>query len=286
MQNLPTAARWTIYVALAVVFAIACAFLSQWQFSRDADRSAQLALVKANYDAEPVPLTELLVDDFHPADEWRPVVLTGTYLPNDELLVRNRAHGGTSAFEVLTPLRLDSGRIFIVNRGWVPPAATGDGAEAVPAPPAGEVEVIARLRPGEPVPVSGRGAPEGQVPTINLPEIARLVGPDTMVEAYGRMVSELPAPAEQPQAIASPSEDPGPHLSYAIQWILFAVMGFVFIIYVIRTEVAHRREDATGEGTATDTGAGARQPVPRKGARRKDRDADIEDAILDTVDQR
>ena len=36
MQSLPRAGRWAIYVALAVVFAIACAFLSNWQFTRNA----------------------------------------------------------------------------------------------------------------------------------------------------------------------------------------------------------------------------------------------------------
>ena len=54
-----------------------------------------------------------------------------------------------------------------------------------------------------------------------------------------------------PTPLNAPSEDPGPHLSYAIQWILFAIMGFVFIGYVIRTERRHRREDAEDPVTAT-----------------------------------
>ena len=40
MQSLPRAGRWAIYVALAVAFAIACAFLSDWQFSRNEERAA------------------------------------------------------------------------------------------------------------------------------------------------------------------------------------------------------------------------------------------------------
>ena len=55
MQNLPRAGRWAIYITLAVVFAIACAFLSNWQFSRNQERSAQLELVERNYDADAVP---------------------------------------------------------------------------------------------------------------------------------------------------------------------------------------------------------------------------------------
>lgn len=278
MQNLPRAGRWAIYVSLAIVFAIACAFLSNWQFTRNEERSADLALIESNYDADPVPVASVLsgTTDFDPATEWLPVVLTGRYLPEDQLLARNRPHGGTSAFEVLTPLQLDDGRIMIVNRGWVPPASDSSDPAAVPAPPAGEVSVTVRLRPGEPAPVSGRGAPDGQVPVIDLPAIAELTGSGTITAAYGLMMSENPAPAERPAALASPAEDPGPYLSYAIQWILFAVMGFIFIGYVIKTEIAQRRDD---RNDADDSAPRA----PRAPARRRDADTDAEDAILDAA---
>ncbi len=137
-------------------------------------------------------------------------------------------------------------------------------------------DVIARLRPGESLPRSGRTeAPEGQVPTIHLPLIAEALGGDPafITSAYGVMVSETPAAASVPNQLESPSEDPGPYLSYAIQWILFAVMGFFFIGYVIRTEVRHRREETD------DT------PRPPRGQRRRDRDMAEEDEILDRLPQ-
>ncbi|MFB8147018.1 SURF1 family protein [Microbacterium sp. NPDC056003] len=282
MQSLPRAGRWAIYISLAVVFAIACAFLSNWQFTRNEERSAQLALVEANYDATPVPLDELIPAGgaLDPGDQWHPVRLVGQYVVDDELLVRNRPHGGTSAFEVLVPFRLIDGRVLLIDRGWVPPGDDQPDPDAVPAAPSGEVTVIARLKPGEPLPSSGRSAPEGQVPTIHLPLVADAVSADVgralELSAYGVMVSEDPAPAGRPQALASPSEDPGPHLSYAIQWILFAVMGFVFIGYVIRTERRHRREDAQDE-PASDAAP------PRPASRRRDRDAEDEDALLDAA---
>jgi hypothetical protein len=49
-----------------------------------------------------------------------------------------------------------------------------------------------------------------------------------------------------------------------VQWILFAIMGFTFILYILVTERRHAREDAE-----------ARRP------RRRDRDAEAEDALLD-----
>ena len=85
MQRLPRAGRWAIYIALAVVFAIACAFLSNWQFSRNQERAGQLALVAANYDADPVPLSDVIPagGELDPQDEWLPGVHTGTYLADD-----------------------------------------------------------------------------------------------------------------------------------------------------------------------------------------------------------
>ncbi|MEV4738502.1 MULTISPECIES: SURF1 family protein [unclassified Microbacterium] len=262
--------RWSVYVLIAVGFAVACAFLSHWQFERNESRAEQIALVERNYDAEPVPLADLIGADgrLDAGDVWHPVLLQGEYLADEQLLVRNRPHGGTSAFEVLVPFRDVDGRVFIVDRGWVPPG-DGDSPDAVPAPPSGEVEVVVRLRPGEQLPASGRGAPEGQVPTIHLPSIADLVGEDIVTGAYGQIVSEDPAADAALGGFDSPTDDPGPHLSYAIQWILFAIMGFIFIGYIIRTEVVKHREEVEG------------RPAPEKKPRRRDADADIEDELLD-----
>lgn len=294
---MPAAGRWAMYVGIAIVFAIACAFLSNWQFSRNAERSEQLQLVADNYDAPVVALGDLLAPgaDLTPSDEWRPVRLEGQYLSDEQLLVRNRAHGGSAAYEQLVPFRLDDGRVFLVDRGWLPPGNRQSEPDDIPAPPSGDVVVEVRLRPGEAAPTSGRTAEAGQVPTINLGLVAEQTGPLEQ-GAYGLLMSETPAPATAPLPIDPPSNDPGPYLSYAIQWILFAVMGFGFITYVIINERKLRREDAEGDDDAEnedelpvpapEKAAGERRRVDpvalhRSRKRPKDRDADDEDALLD-----
>ena len=282
----PAAVRWTSYVAVAIVFAVACGFLSNWQFTRNADRAEQLALVARNYDADPVPLDAIIAPGsaLRATDEWRPVALEGEYLTDQQLLVRNRPHGGTAAFEVLVPFRLTDGRVLLIDRGWVPPGEDQPLPDAIPAPPEGDATVIARLRPAEQLPASGRSAPEGQVASINPQLVAEMIEPAAGAElelsAYGVMVSEDPAPATRPASFAAPSEDPGPYLSYAIQWILFAIMGFVFIGYVIRTERRHRREDAEDRARGIEPAARDRTP-----ARRADRDMEDEDSILDAANR-
>ncbi len=273
-----TAARWTLYVVIAIAFAVACAFLSKWQFDRSATREHANELIAANYDAAPVPVDDALPDGtaFTDGATWQPIEMTGEYLADDTVLVRNRPLGGTSAFEVLVPFRTLDGREILIDRGWIPPAENSDPT-AVPAPPSGEVTVIARLKPGEQLPASGRSAPEGQVPTIHLPLVAERSGTDIRTDAYAIMVSEDPTPATRPNALEKPEQDPGPHLSYAIQWILFAVMGFVFIFSMIRTERKHRREDAEDAAAAE---RGEAPPVRQAKRRRTDADADAEDEIL------
>ncbi|MFV9426122.1 SURF1 family protein [Microbacterium sp. S1037] len=292
---MPTGARWAMYVGIAVLFAIACAYLSNWQFSRNAERSEQLQLVTDNYDATPVALGDLLAPgaDLTPSDEWRPVRLEGQYLADEQLLVRNRAHNGSAAYEQLVPFRLTDGRVFLIDRGWLPPGNSQSLPDDIPAPPSGTVTVEARLRPGEAAPTSGRTAEAGQVPTINLGLVAEQTGP---IEpgAYGLLMSEDPAPADAPLPVDPPSDDPGPYLSYAIQWILFALMGFGFITYVIVSERKLRREEADADDD--DELAPVAPPVsestePRRRVdpvalhrarkRPKDRDADDEDALLD-----
>ena len=283
MRAWPRSARWSVYVLVAILFAVACAFLASWQFARGELRDASNALITNNYDADPVPLSELMsgTDDFDPGDEWHPVVVTGEYLADDQLLARNRAEGGTSAYEVIVPLQLDDGRILAIDRGWVPPAYEG-GAEAVPAPPTGEVTVTARLRASEALPTSGRTAPEGQLPMIHVPSVAAQTGEQTITPVYAVMASEEPAPAERPNALAAPEVDPGPHLSYAVQWILFAIMGFAFIGYMIRTEMVPARVDDEDPDELGDD-AQSERPRRRPRKRRRDRDAEEEDAILDRL---
>jgi cytochrome oxidase assembly protein ShyY1 len=137
------------------------------------------------------------------------------------------------------------------------------------------------MRQGEALPTSGRSAPAGQLPTIHLPLVAADTGADTITSAYGIIATEDPAVADMPLPLDPPSDDPGPYLSYAIQWILFAIMGFVFIGYIIRTERRHRREEVAEQESATSTG---RERRPRS-ARRPDRDAADEDALLDHAER-
>jgi cytochrome oxidase assembly protein ShyY1 len=289
--------RWTAYVGVAIVFAIACAFLSHWQLSKNTARSEQLAIIDENYDAAPVPLDELLEPGQALPEhlKWRQVRMTGTYLTDQQLLVRNTVHAGTAAYEIIVPLRLADGRVFLIDRGWEPPGNRQSTPDSIPDAPTGEVTVVARLVPGQNLPSSGADAPKGQVPSVHLPLIAEKTGTALDQGAFGQLVTEDPAPAAMPRAFEEPSEDAGPYLSYGIQWIMFAVMGFIFIWYVIRSERRARREAAEDAAAvaalaATEPAAAAAlhaetsaRRIREKRENNRDRDSVDEDALLDNA---
>jgi cytochrome oxidase assembly protein ShyY1 len=269
--------RWLGYVAMAVVFAIVCCMLGAWQFQRRAEARAAIDVVEANYDEKPRPVHEVLptLDGYEPSQQWTPVLLRGQYLEDEELLARNRPLGGQPGFEVLTPLQLNDGTVFIVDRGWVPVGSRQDTPDAVPAPPEGEVTVVARLRAGEPM-LPGRTAPAGtnQIATVHLEEVAERLDLPTYTGAYGLLASEEPAPAEAPIATVKPEPDEGPHLSYALQWYVFALIGFIGLGWAIREEYrVLNAEDPLEKQRAAERA--------RRRSLKKPTDAEAEDAILD-----
>jgi cytochrome oxidase assembly protein ShyY1 len=272
--------RWFGYLAVAVVFAVVCVLLADWQLSRQDEKKHEIALVESNYDRTPVALDDALptLDAFDESDKWVPVTVSGTYLSDEELLVRNRPRSGQPGFEVLTPLELANGTVFIVDRGWVPTGNEQDLPDAVPSPPTGEVTVVARLKAGEPA-LAGRGAGEGQIATVHLSELEDRMGKPLYTGAYGLLESETPPPVDNPPLAAlKPVLDEGPHLSYAFQWFIFGLLGFAFLAYAIREEYRHLNADDPEEQER----AAARER--KRVAKRSD--ADIEDELLDETHDR
>ncbi|MHA7282921.1 SURF1 family cytochrome oxidase biogenesis protein [Arthrobacter sp. TMS2-4] len=263
-------ARWLGWLAMVVVLAAGCVGLGRWQLERREAVVEDIQRIEANYDAAPeryVPGVNGF-DAFDPAREWTPVTFSGTYDVEHQVVVRNRPLNGQPGYEVLTPLRLEDGTAVIIDRGWLPIGNIEAGRpDAVPAPPAGEVEVTARIRPGEPE--VNRGAPDGQVASVHLPSLAERLDYPLQDAAYGLLALERPAAAETPIAAPKPSIDEGPHLSYSLQWFAFGVLAFVGLGYAARQQ---RRSDAERDGTAPD------RPVRR---RRRPSSEEEEDAILD-----
>lgn len=274
MPDLSGIRRWAGAAALTITVVALCVAAGLWQWERAEDRNAAIAVVRENYTAEPVPLDRVLGSGAVVAEDlvWRPVTVRGRYLPESTVLLRNRPVGSNPGFHVLTPFAVGqgahAGTVLVVDRGWVPTGADSSTTDVSPPVPAGEVELVVRLRADEAP--SGRPAPEGQVQAISVADV-RAAAPvpwpaGEAVAGYGALVSE---DGERPAGLgrlAEPSTDPGSHLSYALQWFVFAVGA------VIAAVVLARRERLPDD-----------QPAVR---RRRTSAEDEEDALLDAQEGR
>lgn len=267
--------RWAGYLAITILFAAVSSGLGTWQLARRAEARAEISRVDTNYDARPVPVAEALddLDAFDDSQKWLPVELNGTYLTDEQMLVRNRPLNMSPGFEVLTPILMEDGSVFIVDRGWLPTGQEQDAPDDVPAPPEGQVTVVARLKAAEPS-LPGRSARGNQVATINLTDIAGRLDLPVYTGAYGLLASEDPAVAATPVLSTRPERDEGPHLSYAFQWFVFALLAFVGLGWAVREEYRSVNADDPEERER------AAERARRKAARPLS-DADAEDALLE-----
>lgn len=258
--------RWGGWLAIVVVFSIACAFLSNWQFNRRQEALSAMSQLAANYDAPPVDIYAVAGrDSFDKANEWRTVKLQGHYLALNSVLVRNRPLNGEPGFLQLVPFQLVTGEIIAVERGWLASDEKYLAPKSYPLPEGEDQVVVGHVRASEPT--LGRSAPEGQLATINIDSLIKSQGIKDLAfkKIYVRMSTESVASQKAPKQLEKPQLDEGNHLSYALQWILFAIMAAAALVWGIKKE--------------RDAMAGKRNVSKRKSIGASD--AEIEDGLLE-----
>jgi cytochrome oxidase assembly protein ShyY1 len=279
--------KWLGYLLLAAVFASACVFLGRWQMDRRAETLAEINRVVTNYSAAPIPFADAKeqFSRLDPAMEWTQVELRGTYLVEGQRVVRNRPLNGQPGYEVVVPFRLASGETVVIDRGWLPIGNRNPGSpDSVPEPPAGEVTAVVRLK--HPEPELQRGAPDGQLASIDLAAYSAQLGYPVLTGAYGQLASETPPAAEMPYPFPKPSTEEGTHLSYSLQWFAFGVLMFVGFGYAARQQARNAAIDAedddeSPEGAGHSAAAAARRRPPAPKKRKKATSEEEEDALLD-----
>ncbi len=235
--------RWLVAHVLLAAVAAACVSLGLWQLRRLDERRAFNATVEQGLKAVQVPLASVLGE---PASSlsYRRVVATGRYLPREEVLLGPLSRDGAPGYDVLTPL-VSGEDAILVDRGWVP--FEFSAPPVAPAqPPEGEVTVTGYLLPPRP---ARRAGPVGakQLDFVSDPDIARLAGQVSvpLAPVYLVLLEQAPALGDLPRPGVVPVLGEGPHLSYAVQWLLFAtiaVVGYPFLIRRRAVDLAGRRD--------------------------------------------
>lgn len=261
--------RWLAWLIAASVFAVACVFLSDWQFDRRQEALAKIEVVAQNYDQAPLTLQDVVrSDEFDARNEWRPVSITGQFLPEKAYLVRNRPYNGQPGFLQVIPFKAVTGQLVAIETGWLPTGSRQDSPDLIPLPDDQERTVLARIRPTEPT--LNRDAPAGQLGTLNSANLFKQAGlsGELIESVYFRLAESYNQGEAVPKLLPKPALTEGNHLSYALQWILFALMAFSALIWGVRQELRFKRmaEDETYR--------------PKKRKRVGDDDKAAEDALL------
>jgi cytochrome oxidase assembly protein ShyY1 len=223
--------------------------LSNWQWHRLQDRQVVNAAIQAQINKEPILITDLVTSEIGkktvPDDsQWRTVGMSGTWLQDNQVLVRKKSLESDLGLWVVTPLQLTDGTIVMINRGWTAAANSAVDSPVVADVPTGTIEVLGRLRVVEERSKSApTDLPAGQVDRIVPTEIVN--SSETLSNAYVEMTASEPeSRTSEIRTLPAPEVTEGAHRSYAIQWIFFEIMTVIGWIILVRNEVKEQRKAA------------------------------------------
>lgn len=243
---------WIALILVVIAFAyLAFTVLAPWQLGKNAKTNRENRQIEASLSAPPVAVTTYLPqqDSSAPDAQWRQVTATGRYLPQTQAVARLRFIDGAPAYEVLTGFAVQDGPIVLVDRGYVRPVK-GTEAPDIPAPPAEQVTITARLRDSETAPTDDKKpfTENGllQVYAIDTAQVSALTR-TPLAGSYLQLVDNQPGGLG---ALALPHLDAGPFLSYGIQWIAFGILAPIGLGYFAFAEIRTRRREAAAKQEA------------------------------------
>lgn len=227
--------KWIAFHLLCLLGVVLMVNFSMWQFGRLSDRREFNSEVRQRSALETVNISEL--DLSNPlALQWRTAGAIGTYDPSEQVLILNRSQNGVAGLNVVTPLILDDGKALLVNRGFIALSATP------PQAPLGTVRVLGTVQISEQR-TSGQatqgGGEQSEFFRLDIARISEQINYELLPVV---LVAQGSDPSED-QSIAPinpPELSQGPHLSYAIQWLIFSAAVIVGWILAIRKSLANR----------------------------------------------
>lgn len=221
--------RWISFTLLVIVVIVAFGFLSRWQWSRAMAKQAE-------HNAEIVAMGTSPVTFAAATGQWQSVKAAGTFDAAHQVVVRQRPQDTMNGFWVLTPLTLDDSSVIWVNRGWMRAQGNATQTPVIPAPATGHVEVTGVLRMWESARTTS-GLPAGMVSDAD-PAVLPVKG---LATGYLQLLTPQQSGLEKVQL---PDTDDSRNISYAIQWVLFAIVGIVGWFYFLWREANEDRRNA------------------------------------------
>ncbi len=240
-----------IFGALAVAAAAVFVKLGFWQLSRLSERRARNAIITERAAMPPLDLAATLGQDTTQI-HWRHVRILALADYDNEIVHATRSQNGSPGVHLLTPIQpLDSvwgDTAVILNRGFVysANARTIDYAKTREGDTISLEALVLSYPPAQEERVTLPSDPRA-VRALNHDSLSRIVHhplANFILLALGDTVMH---DIELPARVTPPPVDEGPHMSYALQWFSFAIIGLVgFVAYVLSKRKSSGRSKTTG----------------------------------------
>lgn len=234
--------RWLGMLLLCLVVAGVFAWLGQWQLARAIDTDPP----EPGATEQVVPLTDVVEPGSYLAESsgGQRVETTGTWVPEDFIVVSGRFNGGVEGYWVTGQLRVAERTSIAVALGWAPTREQADAAaSALAQQGAADAAITGRIIDDEGVTVPPRSDPDEldrmspaallsrwhdtEQLDVYRPYLASVSAPSGLIDI------DSPAPAEK-------STVNWLNIFYAAEWVIFA--GFAFYLWYRLARDAWERE--------------------------------------------
>ncbi len=224
--------RHTFVIGLLVLVAVAALALCRWQLRRLSQRKASNAALLASRSLPPLDLSA--ANGIPSSLDGRRITARG-HFDRLQVLLRGRVEDEVTGLQVATRFVVDrTGNAIWVLRGFVPSPDAVTPPDSIPAPESGTVVVTGLALP---LPSAAPGAQpvvfHGDTTWSRLDSVTLRRRDPQALGVYLLLSGDSTGPGRLETIPPEPLSN-GPHLSYAIQWLLIAggALGFGGLIVV------------------------------------------------------
>jgi cytochrome oxidase assembly protein ShyY1 len=224
-----TRPRWialTVFILLMIYLFVR---LSDWQFDRYSQRIENNRITTTALNSEPISISEL--SQIPSLKDWQKVSIQGNFINSDSKLLRRQYLESNLGFWVITPLKLENQQVILINRGWIPIAQSSTSEQDIPPAPSGNVSIIGYVQSLKETKQEPNDLPLRQINYLSSTNFD-----SSPLSTNYLQLSSMQPMNNQVAIIPLPELSNGPHFSYAIQWILFALMLPIGWYVLLRSE--------------------------------------------------
>jgi len=227
---------WIISHIFVAALLVATVNLGFWQLHRLEERKSNNAQIMEASGRESVAVNDLHADELDNYQSYAPATARGTFDENRQVYLINRSRDGVPGVEVINSFTLESDPVsyVAVNRGYIPRKIFNEGESEIWKPPSKVFEIEGFIM----IPFSDGKLQGNEINRIDidllsdewdLPLLPIYLQQNQQTTNYWPVQMQLPELTE------------GSHLSYAVQWFIFTLIGLVGYPLVLRRVVADDR---------------------------------------------